>query len=287
MRTFIRHIRNGRPYRRFIGNRTAVIASIFLFALFVVAVVGLFATPQDPDIQSLSEQFQPPSRDHLLGTDAFGRDILSRLIVATRVTLVAAVQGLGLAIVLGVPAGLFSGYIGGGVDAFLGRVTDAALALPPLILALAIVGILGPGLTNAMIAIGIVMSPRFFRIARVASQGIGQEGYIEAARADGCTPWRILGRHVLPNASGPLLVQASFGIGLVITSEASLSFLGLGVQPPTPSLGSMIRDGFQAIQVHPYPAWPPSMLVVLIILAFFLVGDGLRDALGRGGAVGK
>src|SRR5262249_54330351 len=149
---------------------------------------------------------------------------------------------------LGLPLGLAAGYLGGRVDAILSRVNEALLALPPLILAMAIIAVLGRGITNAMLAVGVVLAPRFFRVARSAAQSVSSEAYIEAAIADGCPSWRILLRHVLPNASGPLLVHASFGVGLVISAEASLSFLGLGAQAPQASLGSMIRSGFDVVR---------------------------------------
>src|SRR5262249_14598010 len=158
---------------------------------------------------------QGPGTAHLLGTDLFGRDTLSRLIAATPVTLQATVQGLGIAMLLGIPIGLAAGFLGGVLDSLVSRGADVLLSIPPLILALAIIAALGRGLTNAMTAIGIVLAPRFFRVARGAAQSIATEGYAEAARADGVSSWRLLWRHVLPNASGPLLVQVSFGVGTI------------------------------------------------------------------------
>lgn len=274
-----------RTLRQVLRHKLIVAALVFLLFLIAVAVASPWLAPKDPDVQQLANRLQSPDGEHLLGTDSFGRDTLSRLLVASRVTLIAAAQGLGLAIVAGIPLGLLAGYVGSWIDAVLSRIADGLLALPPLILALAIIGILGPGLTNAMIAIGLVLSPRFFRVARSAAESVTHEGYIEAARADGCSPWRVLARHVLPNASGPLLVQASFGVGLVITAEAGLSFLGLGVQPPQSSWGSMIREGFDVVYEDTFMLIPPTVMVVVTILAMFLLGDGLRDAFrgaGRG-----
>lgn len=270
-------IRN-RVTRQLFSKKVVVVSVIFLVALVVVAVIAPWVAPKDPDVQDLGNRLQAPGGDHLLGTDPFGRDTFSRLLVASRVTLLASVQGLGLAVVAGIPLGLLAGYVGSWLGAILSRIADGLLSLPPLILALAIIGILGPGLTNAMIAIGIVLAPRFFRVARGAAESVASEGYIEAAEADGCSPWRILSRHVLPNASGPLLVQASFGVGLVITAEAGLSFLGLGVQAPQSSWGSMIREGFDVVYEDTFMLIPPTLMVVLTILAMFLLGDGLRDA---------
>jgi peptide/nickel transport system permease protein len=281
--SLLERLERNRLARRFRRNRVAVGAAVFILVLVVVAVFGPLLAPQDANAQHLAQRLANPSQAHLLGTDRFGRDTLSRLIVAARVTLVAGLQGLGIAFFLGVPLGLLAGYAGGLIDGLLSRVTDGLLALPPLILALALVGVLGTGLTNAMIAIGIVISPRFFRVARGAAKSIAEEAYIEAARADGAPGWRILVRHILPNASGPLLVQASLGAGAVITAEASLSFLGLGVQPPQASWGTMIREGFVTLTANPFTILPATVAVVATILAFFQLGDGLRDALGRGG----
>jgi peptide/nickel transport system permease protein len=197
-----------------------------------------------------------------------------------------AFQALGLAVVLGVPPGLLAGFTGRLLDGILSRIADVLLALPPLILALAITGILGPGLTNAMIAVGIVLAPRFFRVARAAAGSQRNETYVEATRAMGCSTTRILFRHVLPNSSGPLLVQVTFALGLVVIAEASLSFLGLGAAPPTASWGSMVRDGFNNVYVSTFQLIAPSVMITLTILAFSTLGDALRDALGRPSRVG-
>jgi len=192
-----------RVARRFWKKKVALVALGFLCLLVLVAIFSEALQPYDPNDQDLTAVLQGPSADHLLGTDSFGRDTFSRLIAATPVTLTAAGQALGLALLIGVPIGLAAGFIGGLLDSVASRVADAFLALPPIILALAIVGILGRGLTNAMIALGIVLAPRFYRVARAAAQSIATEGYAEAARADGVSSWRLLWRHVLPNASGP------------------------------------------------------------------------------------
>ena len=270
-----------RVARRFWKKKVALVALGFLCLLVLVAIFSEALQPYDPNDQDLTAVLQGPSADHLLGTDSFGRDTFSRLIAATPVTLTAAGQALGLALLIGVPIGLAAGFIGGLLDSVASRVADAFLALPPIILALAIVGILGRGLTNAMIALGIVLAPRFYRVARAAAQSIATEGYAEAARADGVSSWRLLWRHVLPNASGPLLVQTSFAIGAIITAEAALSYLGLGVQQPQSSWGSMLRDAFDVVRQGAFPLLPPSVIITLTIMAFFLLGDGLRDALGR------
>jgi peptide/nickel transport system permease protein len=282
----VTRFRKSKVVRRFFHNKAAVIGFSFIVFLVLVALLTLVWTPQDPNAQNLLHRLKGPSTSNLLGTDAFGRDLLSRLMVATRVTLLAACQGIGIAVVLGIPAGLAAGYIGGAFDNVMSRIADALLTLPPLILALALVGMLGPSLSNAMIAIGIVIAPRFYRIARAAAGSIKHENYIEAVRAMGASMPKVLQRHVLPNASGPLLVQVSFAVGLVIVAEASLSFLGLGVRPPTASWGSMVRDGFNNVRITSFPIIPPAVMIVLTIMAFSMIGDGMRDALGRQSRVG-
>jgi peptide/nickel transport system permease protein len=275
-----------RTLRRLLRNRAAVISFAFIAVLVLIAILSPWIMPYDPARQDLVQRLQSPSGDHWLGTDSFGRDNLSRLIEGTRVTLWACVQALALAIVAGIPTGLLAGFVGRRVDGILSWVAEVLLALPPLILALAIVGVLGPGLTNAMIAVGIVFAPRFFRVARAAALSVRSETYVEATRALGCSTPRILLRHVLPNSSGPLLVQVTFAMGLVVIAEASLSFLGLGATPPTATWGGMLRDAFDNVYDSTFPLLAPSLMIVLTILAFSVVGDALRDALGRQSRVG-
>lgn len=257
-----------------------MLAAGFLLLLVLVAVFRSVLAPKDPNGIG-GETLASPSGDFWLGTDQLGRDTFSRLIFATRVTLLASVQAVGLAVVLGVPLGLLAGYVSGWLDAVLSRLFDTLLSLPPLVFALAIIGILGPGLTNAMIAVGVISAPRFFRVARVATEAVRHDGYIEACRAIGVSTPRILWRHVLPNASGPLLVQASFAAGLAISAEASLSFLGLGVQLPNASWGSMFRVAFTTVSESAFQLLPPGLMITLTVLAMFALGDAVRDALGR------
>lgn len=259
----------------------ARISAAFVAVLVVLAVVGGWVAPQDPYAQDLLARFGSPSSAHWLGTDAFGRDVLSRLIVGVRPTMLATIEAIGTAIVIGVPTGVLAGYLGHLVDGVLGRFADTLMSVPPLILAIAIVGILGPGLTNAMLAVGLVFAPRFFRVARGVAQGVRNEPYIEACRAIGCSLPRILFRHMLPNASGPLLVQATYGFGLVVIAEASLSFLGLGAQPPTASWGGMSREAFGGIAVNAFPMFPPLFMIFFTIFALSTLGDTARDRLTR------
>jgi peptide/nickel transport system permease protein len=270
-----------RVLRRLLRNRAAVASLIVLGVIVLLAILAPVLAPYDPNKQHLIDRNQGPSATYWLGTDSLGRDTLSRLLYGARVTLVAAVEGSAIAFVLGIPLGLYAGYMGGVLDNILSRIADALLCLPPLILAMAIVGILGPSLSNAMLALGIVFAPRFFRLARSSAQDIAKETYVEAQRALGSTTNRIAFRNILPNASGPLLVQVSFTFGFVITAEASLSFLGLGAQPPQAEWGGMVRDAFNNIRTVVFPLIPPSVMIVITILALFILGDALRDALGR------
>jgi peptide/nickel transport system permease protein len=275
-----------RTLRRLVRKRSAIVSLSVIVFLIAVAALSPFIMPDDPARQDLLSRLQGPSRNHWLGTDSLGRDNMSRLIEGTRVTLWASVQAIVLGVVLGIPTGMLAGFVGRRVDAVLSRVADVLLALPPLILALAIIGILGPGLTNAMIAIGIILAPGMFRLARAAAMSVREETYIEATRAMGCSMPRILFRHVLPNSASPLLVRITFSFGLVVTAEASLSFLGLGATPPTASWGSMVRDAFNNVYSSKFPMVAPSLAIVITILAFTVLGDSLRDALGRQSRVG-
>lgn len=272
----------GGVLRRALRNRVTFVAACVAAALLVVAALAPWIAPADPNALGIGRPLASPGPSNLLGTDGLGRDTLSRVLFATRLTLAATAQGLAVAVVLGVPAGLVAGYLGGFTDGLLSRVVDALLSLPPLIFALAIIGVLGTGLTNAMVAVGVILAPRFFRVTRVAAEGVRHEGYIEACRAVGVPMSRIVWRHVLPNASGPLFVQVSFTVGLVISAEASLSFLGLGVQLPDASWGSMLRTAFDTVYSDAFQLVVPATMIVLTVLSAFLIGDGLRDALSGG-----
>lgn len=270
-----------RVLKRLLRNKAAVISLAVLALLVLIAIFGSALAPYDPNKVSLSLRLMGPSGDHWLGTDELGRDVLSRLIVATRVDLLASAQAVGIALLIGVPLGVVAGYAGGVADALLSRVIDALMTLPPLILAVVVVAILGPGLRNAMLAIAIVIVPSFYRIVRASTQSARSELYIESARASGCSSWRILWRHILPAVTPPLLVQASFSASVVIIAEASLSFLGLGARAPQATWGLMLNEASSNITTSSYLIYPPTIMVAITILAFSLLGDGLRDALGR------
>jgi peptide/nickel transport system permease protein len=242
-------------------------------------VLAPWLSPYDPIQTSWSAIRKAPSAAHWFGTDDIGRDVLSRVVWGTRASLLAGVVSVSISLLLGVPIGLAAGFIGGFVDALISRITDAFLACPFLILAIAMAAFLGPSLTNAMIAIGVSATPVFVRLTRGQVQGVKVEDYIEAARALGNPPLRIAWRHVLPNVLPPVIVQATLAIAAAIIAEASLSFLGLGQQPPAPSWGSMLNTAKNYVDNAPWMAIWPGLAIFLLVLSFNLLGDGLRDAL--------
>jgi peptide/nickel transport system permease protein len=272
---------SGRAGRRLLRNRVAMASLVYLVLLVLAAVLAPVIMPYDPAAQNLPERFQGPSSAHWLGTDGLGRDVLSRMLDATGVALMATLQAVLIALAFGAVLGLIAGYTGGFVDGLLSRIIDALMAMPALILAVAIIGILGPGLTNAMLAIGVLLTPTFYRVVRGATMTVRHATFVESARASGSSATRILYRHVLPSISSPLLVQISFAAGIAIVAEASLSFIGLGVQPPQASWGSMLSEAFSDLSRADFLVVPPTLAVALTILAFSTLGDGLRDALGR------
>jgi peptide/nickel transport system permease protein len=268
-----------RTIRRFRRRKGAVFA-LALIALFVaVAVFAPLVSPYDPDQQTWTAVRKAPSALHWFGTDDVGRDVLARVIYGARASLMAGVISVAIALLVGVPIGLISGYIGGFVDALFSRITDAMLACPFLILAIALAAFLGPSLGNAMIAIGITTTPIFMRLTRAQVMAVKVEDYVEAARAVGNPHWRIALRHILPNIMPALLVQATLSIAAAIIAEAALSFLGLGQQPPAPSWGSMLNAAQRFLVNAPWMAIWPGLAIFLTVLSFNLVGDGLRDAL--------
>jgi peptide/nickel transport system permease protein len=272
--------------RRFLRNRAAVVGAVFLLVLVFVALVPRLVAPYSPTHQSLVDQFGSPNGQHLLGLDRLGRDVLSRVIYGARTSVAAALQGTGIAVLLGVPLGMIGAYIGGRLQFGLDRLNDVLMSIPAILLAIVIVGTTGPSLRNAMIGVGLAFSPRFYRIASAATQDVRGETFIEASRAIGCPRPRILLRHVLPNISNTLIVQASLTIGSVILAEATLSFLGLGVQPPTASWGLMLHDASSSLYEASFLVYGPGAMIVATVFACQLVADGLRDALGGGTTMG-
>lgn len=267
--------------RRFLRQRTALFALGFLILLALGAVFAPLVAPYDPLEQDLDRVLQAPTAGHWFGTDELGRDVFSRTLYAARISLLAAFQAVLIALVIGVPPGLVAGLRGGHVDGLIMRFTDALMAFPPLILAVALIAALGPSLTNAMIAVGILLSPTFLRLMRGTAMAVAQETYVEAARSIGCSQGWIITRHILPNVVSPLFVQISVFAGVAMLAEAGLSFLGLGAQPPDSSWGAMVGRGFRYISHAPSLIVFPGVAIALTVLAFYVLGDGLRDALGR------
>ena len=250
---------------------------VLLFVL--VALCAAWIAPHDPVATSWSAVRKAPSGAYWFGTDELGRDVLSRVIWGARASLLAGLVSVSISMLLGVPIGLLGGYLGGWTDGVISRLTDAMLAIPFLILAIALAAFLGPSLTNAMIAIGVSATPVFIRLTRAQVLAVKVEDYVEAARAVGNPHWRIALRHVLPNILPPLIVQSTLAIAAAIIAEASLSFLGLGQQPPAPSWGSMLNTAKNYVGNAPWMALWPGLSIFLLVLSFNLLGDGLRDAL--------
>jgi peptide/nickel transport system permease protein len=268
-----------RALRRLLRRKGAVLG-LAVIALFVAAAVcAPLIAPYDPAAQGWTLVRKPPSWQHWFGTDDVGRDSLSRIIFGARASLLAGVISVCIAVGIGVPLGLTAGYLGGFVDSLLSRITDAMLACPYLILAIALAAFLGPSLGNAMIAIGIATTPIFLRLTRGQVLAVKVEDYVEAARAVGNPRWRIALVHILPNILPSLTVQASLSIAAAIIAEASLSFLGLGQQPPAPSWGSMLNSAQRFLSNAPWLAVWPGLAIFLTVMSFNLLGDGLRDAL--------
>ena len=265
--------------RAVLSRPTAVFGGVVLVLVSLLAIFAPWIAPYDPLATSWAAVRRAPSAAHWFGTDEVGRDLLSRTIWGARASLSAGVIAVTIAVGAGVPIGMLAGYVGGWVDAVIGRVTDAMLAVPFLILAIALAAFLGPSLGNAMIAIGVTATPIFVRLARGQVLAARAEDWVEAARAVGNPPARILLRHILPNILPPVMVQATLAVAAAIIAEASLSFLGLGQQPPAPSWGSMLNTAQRFLTQAPWMAIFPGLAIFLTVLAFNLFGDGLRDAL--------
>jgi peptide/nickel transport system permease protein len=274
-----REISPGRRALTRLARRRGAMVGLGVVAFFILlAALAPQLAPFDPVATSWSAVRKAPSAAHWFGTDEIGRDVLSRVVFGTRASLLAGCVSVSIALALGVPIGLAAGYIGGWVDALISRMTDAMLACPFLILAIALAAFLGPSLTNAMIAIGISATPIFVRLTRAAVLQVKVEDYIEAARAVGNSHLRIALRHILPNVVPPLIVQATLAVAAAVIAEAALSFLGLGQQPPAPSWGSMLNTAKNYIDNAPWMAVWPGLSIFLLVLSFNLLGDGLRDA---------
>ena len=268
-----------RAARRLLRRRAAMLGLAVVVIFVLMALLAPWIAPHDPIATSWSALRKAPSATYWFGTDELGRDVFSRVIWGTQASLLAGVVSVGISLLLGVPIGLAAGFLGGWVDSVISRVTDAFLACPFLILAIAMAAFLGPSLRNAMIAIGVSATPIFVRLVRAQVINVRVEDYIEAARAVGNPPLRIALRHVLPNIMAPIIVQSTLAIAAAVIAEASLSFLGLGQQPPEPSWGSMLNTAKNYMDSAPWMAIWPGLSIFLLVLAFNLLGDGLRDAL--------
>ena len=265
--------------RRLVGRPATVVATAVVLAFIAVALGAAHLAPFDPTATDFAAIRKAPSAVHLLGTDEVGRDVLSRLIWGARASLMAGVIPVTIAVSLSIPLGLLAGYAGGWIDSWMMRLNDAMLAIPFLIVAIALAAFLGPSLRNAMIAIGIASLPTFLRLARGTVLALKAEDYVEAALALGCSRPRIAGRHILPNMLPPLIVQSSIAVAAAIIAEASLAFLGLGQQPPAPSWGSMLNAAQRYLSQAPWMALYPGLTIFAIVMALNVLGDGLRDAL--------
>ena len=259
-----------------LGGRSGTIGALLLALLIVVAIAAPLLAPYDPEHIDTARVLGAPSWAHPLGSDALGRDVLSRLLFAYRTSLEVAIGSVLLAALIGIPLGLLAGYRGGWADSVIMRPLDMVLSLPALLLAVSLIAILGQGAGVALIAIAIIFLPILARVLRSSVLVVRERPYVAAARARGVTHTATMVRHVLPNAIGPALVQATVLMGFAIQIEAALSFLGLGAQPPTPSLGLMLLDGYQVLQQAWWVDVFPGIAIAIAVIAFFLIGDGLR-----------
>jgi len=266
-------------WKRFWRNRLAVVGLVIVAGLLLAAILAPVLAPHDPGLQDLAAKRTPPGSRFLLGADEFGRDILSRIIYGTRVALLVGTVSVGIALALGLLLGILSGYVGGFVDSLISRTLEILLAFPYLLLAIAVVSALGPGVLNTTLAVGIWAMPAFTRIVRASVLSLREMDYIQAARAMGAPTRAILLRHLLPNFLPTLIVYSTLYMANAILVEAALSFLGLGVQPPTASWGLMVATGRDFLLLAPHITTIPGLAIMLAVLGFNLLGDGLRDAL--------
>jgi peptide/nickel transport system permease protein len=268
-----------RIFRVMFGRWVVVFGAVIILALIMTAAFAPWIAPYDPIKTDMVNSLQQPSREFLLGTDILGRDVLSRIIHGTRVSLLVGVVATSIAALFGMSMGLAAGHFGGWINNVIMRITDALMSIPPIVLALAIAALLGGGLRNVMISIGISMVPTYCRLMCGQVLSIKQSDYITAAVAGGASDTRIMLRHLLPNSFPPLMVLITLNMGIAILAEASLSFLGIGISPPAPVWGAMVSDGYRYLNTNPVLSFAPGVAVMLVVLAFNLVGDGLRDAL--------
>jgi peptide/nickel transport system permease protein len=272
--------------RRFWRNRLSLVGLLILLAWIVIALAAPLLTPFDPVEVHLDVRLKHPGSEHWLGTDFYGRDIMSRIIFGARYDLLIALFAVGVASGVGAPLGILAGYLGGRLDDTIMRLMDIVIAFPGLVLAMALASVLGPGLEKAILALAVVGVAGYARIGRASTLSVREEVYVEAARALGASTTRILRRHVVPNVVSPVMVRATLGMGFTVLLAASLSFIGLGAQPPTPEWGAMINEGnSQLITGHWWISTFPGLAIMSLVLGFNLLGDGIRDVLDPRGIV--
>lgn len=265
--------------QRFLQNKLAITGGIITILIILMAIFAQWVSPHDPAAQNYEKILAAPSAEHLFGTDQLGRDILTRVIYGAQVSVKAGLISVGIALSIGIPIGLISGYYRGVWDEYIiMRFTDAMLSFPTLVLALALAAVLGAGLENAMLAIGLVFTPNIIRLIRAEVLSHREREYVEAAKASGISDFRIILFHILPNSLAPILVQATLMIAAAIIAEASLSYLGLGTQPPTPSWGAMLSSGQGYLAQAPWIALFPGIFIFITVISINLFGDGIRDA---------
>lgn len=265
--------------RRFMKRKVSIVGGVIIILFFLTAIIGPFLAPYDPLEQDLANNYQGPSKDHLLGTDNLGRDTLSRLIYGARISLMISVISVSLSLAVGLILGVTAGYYGGRTESVIMRFVDILLAFPGILLAIVIVAVLGNGLVNTMIAVAIFSVPDFSRIIRSSVISLKKMDYIEACRASGASDLRIIISHIIPNSLSPIIVQSTLMLGTAILTASGLSFIGLGVQPPDPEWGAMLSKARELMRSAPMAAIAPGVAITLVVLSFSLVGDGLRDAL--------
>lgn len=267
-------------WRRFSANRVALVGLAMLTIIILMAVFAPVIAPYDP-INDMDTAMRgcPPSSAHWFGCDHLGRDLLSRVIFGARIALIAGIGATIISVTIGVIVGALAGFLGGWTDAILSRIVDTLMSFPIIALLIVLAAVLGPSLVTTVVVIGVTVWSRYARVVRADVMSLRERDFIVAAYASGVRSWRIIWRHLVPNVMGPVIVLASLGIGSIIILEAALSFLGLGVRPPTPSWGAILADGRAYILRYPHISFFPGVLIVLTVLAFNFVGDGLRDAL--------
>jgi peptide/nickel transport system permease protein len=265
--------------RRILRNRGAVAGGLVFVAIVLLALAAPVLSPEDPVGLNVVDSLQSPGAKHWLGSDQFGRDVLSRILYGSRVSVAMGMVAVTISVLSGSALGLVAGYYRRGADLFIGRLVDVMLAFPGILLALVVIAVLGPSLASAMIAVGISGMPVFIRVVRGATLSVRELQYIEAARVSGCGDLRILARHVLPNVAAPVIVLATLGIPSAVIAGAALSFLGLGVKPPTPDWGAMLSEGRSFMTTAWWLSTFPGLAIAIMVMAINLFGDGLRDAL--------